>query len=229
MKFWTMILGLVTTAGSSMLAKWGLELSDETVKTIAYLVSGIFGVLLLGQGFTDMGKAAVQAQNAPAPAAPAEPVASSSSAIAKVSLLFLVACIAIGAGVVSVGGCAGSKANIIARQGATELYDCMVPEAKRVIAEVGPVIERGIRSTIQNDGTLDRAALKEQARSLKTPALRCAFQTGLATVGRVIAALAGAPQSEAQPIDREDAKKAFEEVSTELYGGAKFKIEGEVL
>lgn len=62
MKFWTTLIGLIVTAGSSWLAKYGLELSDETVQQIAVTVAGFFGLLLAGQAATDHGKAKAQTQ-----------------------------------------------------------------------------------------------------------------------------------------------------------------------
>lgn len=55
-KFWTTIIGSVLTAGASLIAKHGLEVSDDAVRQVAITISGLFVVLLGAQGATDFGK-----------------------------------------------------------------------------------------------------------------------------------------------------------------------------
>jgi hypothetical protein len=69
-KFLTTLLGLFTTAGASLLAKHGLELSDATIQQVAITVSGFFGLLLAAQGATDMGKSAAAIGAQPAQPTP---------------------------------------------------------------------------------------------------------------------------------------------------------------
>ncbi len=59
-KFWTTIVAGVVTASASMLAKWGLELSDATVQQIAATIAGLFGLLIHAQGRADQGKEAAK-------------------------------------------------------------------------------------------------------------------------------------------------------------------------
>lgn len=60
MKFWTMVLGLILTPCSALLAKHGFEVSDENVRLIAELVAGGFAILLGMQGLADHGKEAAR-------------------------------------------------------------------------------------------------------------------------------------------------------------------------
>jgi len=69
-KFWTMIIGGIATAGATLLAKYGLEVSDAAISQIAITVSGLFAVLVHAQGQADQGKNAVPKLEAPAPAEP---------------------------------------------------------------------------------------------------------------------------------------------------------------
>lgn len=82
-KFWTAIIGGLATAGASLFAKYGLEVSDEAVQQVAGSVTLLFSVLIHAQGQADLGKNAtpvVTNQLAtgdivnPAPAAVAEEV-----------------------------------------------------------------------------------------------------------------------------------------------------------
>ena len=72
MKFWTMILGGVATAGGTLLAKYGLSLSDAAIQQIAGSIVILFSILVHAQGQTDLGKnaapSAPEALPAPAPA-----------------------------------------------------------------------------------------------------------------------------------------------------------------
>ncbi len=52
MKFWTMILGMVTAIG----AKYGFKVDPETYWSIV----GLFGLLIGAQGLTDHGKEAAK-------------------------------------------------------------------------------------------------------------------------------------------------------------------------
>ncbi len=55
-KTWTMLIGAAATAGASALAKYGLELSDDTITQIAITAAGLVGILLHAQGQADQGK-----------------------------------------------------------------------------------------------------------------------------------------------------------------------------
>ncbi len=59
-KFWTTIVALIATSSASILAKWGLELSDATVQQVGATVAILFGILLHAQGRTDQGKEAAK-------------------------------------------------------------------------------------------------------------------------------------------------------------------------
>lgn len=59
-KFWTQIIGLIINASASLLAKYGIGVSDATVMQISITIAGLFGALGLAQGATDHGKAAAQ-------------------------------------------------------------------------------------------------------------------------------------------------------------------------
>ncbi len=59
-KAWTLILGMFATAGASLLARYSLEVSTETVQQVAITVAGMFAVLIGAQGLTDAGKEAAK-------------------------------------------------------------------------------------------------------------------------------------------------------------------------
>ncbi len=63
-KLVTTVIGLVVTAVASLVAKYGIELSDATVSQIAITVSGLFAVLIGAKGAADFGKNAVEAAKA---------------------------------------------------------------------------------------------------------------------------------------------------------------------
>ncbi len=64
-KLVTTAIGLVVTALASLVAKYGIELSDATVSQIAITVSGLFAVLIGAKGAADFGKNAVEAAKTP--------------------------------------------------------------------------------------------------------------------------------------------------------------------
>ncbi len=55
-KFWTAIIGGIVTAGASLFAKYGLEVSDEAVQQVAGSITIMFSVLIHAQGQADLGK-----------------------------------------------------------------------------------------------------------------------------------------------------------------------------
>lgn len=63
-KTWTAFLGMIATAGASLLARYGLELSDEAIQQIAITISGLFATLLVTQGLADHGKEQAKIQAA---------------------------------------------------------------------------------------------------------------------------------------------------------------------
>ncbi len=67
-KFWTTVIGMVMTAGASLFARYGLELSTEAIQQIAVTVAGLFALLLGGQALAGHGKEAAEL-TAKAPAA----------------------------------------------------------------------------------------------------------------------------------------------------------------
>lgn len=74
-KTWTAILGMLATAGASLLARYGLELSTEAIQQIAVTIAGLFATLLVTQGLADHGKERAKIEAASAtPAAPANQV-----------------------------------------------------------------------------------------------------------------------------------------------------------
>lgn len=73
LKVWTIIIGGIVTAGGSMLAKWGLNVSDATVQQIAGSMVLLVGLLVHAQGRADQGKNAVLAATPAATADPAPP------------------------------------------------------------------------------------------------------------------------------------------------------------
>lgn len=62
MKFQTLLLGLVLTPSAALLAKHGFNVSDDTVKLLAELMTIGFSILLGAQGLTDHGKEAAKAK-----------------------------------------------------------------------------------------------------------------------------------------------------------------------
>ena len=65
----TAILGMVTTAGASLFARYGIDLSTEAVQQVAITVSSMFGILLATQGAADLGKHAALTTTTVTPAA----------------------------------------------------------------------------------------------------------------------------------------------------------------
>lgn len=57
-KFWTALIGLVLTLFASLLAKYGLSVSDATVSQVATTIASVFAILLGAQGLADIGKSA---------------------------------------------------------------------------------------------------------------------------------------------------------------------------
>jgi hypothetical protein len=122
----------------------------------------------------------------------------------------------------SSSGCSGN-AGIITRQAAGDFYDCLKPEAVKVGTELAGVMDKAVRSAINNDGTFDRQQLKDAAAPIKEPAMRCAFATAIATVGRIIS---GPNAVQSSPLEVAEAERAaaLREVAG-LYGVAGFKLE----
>jgi hypothetical protein len=117
-------------------------------------------------------------------------------------------------------GC-GSTAGIVTRKAAGDFYDCMKPDATKVALELAGVMDRAVRSAVNNDGTFDRSQLKDAAAPIKEPALRCAFATALNTVGRIV----GGSMAQSSPLEVSEQERAaaLAEVSA-LYGGATFRL-----
>lgn len=57
-KTWMLVLGIPATVCASLLAKYGLDLSDEAVEMTAELMSIGVAVLIAAQGVADHGKSA---------------------------------------------------------------------------------------------------------------------------------------------------------------------------
>jgi uncharacterized membrane protein len=94
-KFWTTIIGGVATAAASLLASYGLELSDAAVQQIAGTIAIMFTVLVGAQGLADHGKEAAKttgeatksASTATTP--PVEAPANSTGSAVQLSLLLI--------------------------------------------------------------------------------------------------------------------------------------------
>lgn len=78
-KVWTAIIGMLATAGASLLARYGLELSDAAIQQTAITVASMFAILLGAQGAADFGKekakieASVTTTTTVTPATPTDP------------------------------------------------------------------------------------------------------------------------------------------------------------
>ncbi len=71
-KFWTAIIGLCVTAGASLFARYGIEVSTEAVQQTAGTVALIFSILIGAQGIADHGKSAAEIKAANDNAAPTQ-------------------------------------------------------------------------------------------------------------------------------------------------------------
>jgi hypothetical protein len=255
-KFWTTIVGMLVTMSSSMIAKWGFEVSDETTQQIAITVSSFFGLLLLGQASADHGKSAAQTTatmhtalsgaamikpelSAVLPHAEGVTVALSNgetfvipkstleaalgkpaatppavtSVVATLGLLVLI--------IVSMSGCSWFKGTSD-KPVASSVIDCMAKNIVPVKQQLGALAEYAIVRATSDDGSLDKAALKNAFRDAGVQTGGCLLADALSRLSKAAsAALASGIKSEGVTVSDVQAKALM----TDLYPGVTFKVE----
>lgn len=126
---------------------------------------------------------------------------------------------------VATSGCAAAHGP--GKRLAASFVDCMAPDVVPVIAEYAPAMKEAIAGAITNTGKFDREKLRATASSLKTAAGQCVFAAAFDELVRTVAKALdpAAPQSSPLDVDLADARATFDEVRTEHFGGATFRLE----
>jgi hypothetical protein len=200
MKFWTLLLGLVTSLG----ARYGFDVDPE----VYWSIVGLTGLLLGAQGLTDHGKskAEIETRNIQS---------------GSIQLLLIIA-LAVPTGVIAgsqLAGCAGL--NRETRAAASAAVDCTTDQALQVAKEYGPSVELAVQSQLSDTGKLDRTSFAALAKSF-------ASDTGRCVLARVVTRLLtpGGTDTQATPlaVDTADVNAAWDAVRREQFGGRKFAL-----
>jgi len=260
MKFWTTIIGMLVTAGGSLLAKYGFEVSDATVQQVAITISGLFGILLFGQAANDHGKAAAEKRQftdmtAMAASTLAEPTVSivaphpdgatialtngqahvvtaqqlaavgfapitaknPESGRIRLDFLFFIAI-----GVFALASCSWFKKSDTAHEAVGSVINCVAPELGTVKKQFGALAEYAIIRSVGDDGTIDKAAIKDSFRDAGTKVGGCLLADAFNRLSKAaLAALANGIKSEGVTITPVQANA----VLADLYPGVTFKVE----
>lgn len=195
MKFWTLLLGLVTSLG----AKHGLEVDAQTYWSIV----GLFGLLLGVQGLNDHGKAKAEIETRHI-----------QSGFARIEVMaFFVVPVALGV----IVGCAALKRET--KQAASDVVDCMKPELRERSTELGGVLERSVLSLLSDTGKVDRAGFKSLTSGLKSDAAGCAIAT---VVSRLSKPRGQDSQASPLAVDALDLQSTWADARREQFGGRVF-------
>lgn len=131
------------------------------------------------------------------------------------------------AGQLAGAGCAGTRDRIANGVGA--FIDCEADNLRAAAADSIPLAKRALLYAISPDGlSIDTAALRADASSIKSTAVRCALASAFAALLNPPKPVAGAPASSALEVDPAVVRAAFEELRPAL-GGAAFKTSAGVL
>lgn len=200
MKFWTLLLGLVTSLG----AKYGLGIDPDTYWSIV----GLFGLLLGVQGLNDhgKGKAEIEARNV-------------QNGFARRELLIIIALLVVPGALGVVVGCATFKNE--AKHAAADAVDCMEPKLVDRANELVGVIEQAVPPLLSDTGKIDRAGFKSLTQGLKSDAAGCAIATVVARLSKP-----RGQDSQASPlaVDVPELEAAWADTRREQFGGRTFLL-----
>lgn len=206
LKFWTVIVGAIVTASGAALAKYGLDLSDETVKEIATWLATGFTVLLGGQALTDHGKAKAEIETR-----------NIQSGFFRLDLLVIV----FAGGSLTLVACSWLKSET--KHVAADVVDCTTDQALAVAKEYAPSVELAVRSQLSDVGKLDHTSFTELAKSFGTDAGRCVLAR---VVARLLVPSGSDSQSTPLAVDTADVAATWEAVRASVYGGQTFQLGG---
>lgn len=230
MKFWTMVIGLFTTAGATWLAKKGIEVSDETAMQIAITISGLFAILLHAQGQADLGKNAPPTVNAPsstAIAAPAAPTSVPPQAVGEfdagaqkghVNFRVALGIAIVGAVVILLAAC---PKGITPDGVKSDVVDCTKNEISGLTKQFGPLVDSLIIAGLdQSTGKLNWDPIKTATKDFAQDTGMCVLASSVQRVLR-----AGKPGASLSPLKVDEASimSGFDAVRSEKAPGKKFK------
>lgn len=203
LKFWTFLLGVVTTQA----AKYGIEVDPETYWTLV----GFFGLLLGSQAATDLGKAKAEIESR-----------NIQSGRASVRVLLAVAAVGLALAIIATcAGCSGSGRAI--RGAAGSVVDCTTERALELAKEYGPSVELALRSQLSDTGKINRDGLRALAGGFATDLGRCVLAR---EVAKLLQPRGSDSQSTPLPIDPADVRAAWDEVRGAELGGKTFDLGG---
>lgn len=206
MKFWTVILAVVTTQA----AKHGFEVDPTTYWTIV----GLFTALLTGQALQDHGKERAKVEADMVAKASQGGFVSLEMLVGAMCALFIVGTI------MSVGGCAWLKSE--AKETGKAAIDCVADQAaKQAIAEFGPTVDDVLVNATAADGSIDRARVKSATRAFATNAAKCVLADAILRALKPADADPGAPKS--SPLEASAAELLL--LYAELAGGKVYRTE----
>lgn len=110
-----------------------------------------------------------------------------------------------------------------ARHAGATAISCTTDKAKAALAEFGPTVETVVRNAIDSAGKVDRASVKASAAGFAADVGGCVLRDVFARLGSMRSPLPGAPQSEPQAVDLDDAAAAWEELRREQFAGASYQ------
>lgn len=198
MKFWTLLLGIVTSLG----AKYGLEVDPE----VYWSIVGLFGLLIGAQGLNDHGKAKAEIETR-----------SIQSGFFRLDLLVIV----FAGGSLTLVACSWLKSET--KHVAADVVDCTTDQALAVAKEYAPSVELAVRSQLSDVGKLDHVSFTELAKSFGTDAGRCVLAR---VVARLLVPSGNDSQSTPLAVDTADVAATWEAVRASVYGGQTFQLGG---
>jgi len=231
MKFWTLILGGVTTAGASMFAKWALDVSDDAVMQIAITISGLFAVLLHAQGQTDLGKNATPTTNVAAGAdvtinqTPAEPLpADPQKGSIRINALLMLSAFTASLAIGSAWSCSSMKGE----GGALgAIVDCTTKSTKALSAQFAPLVDALlVRATDSTTGKVDWSPIKSATKSFAADTGGCVLAAVVQRYLHPAPPDPNAPQTEPLKVDLDSLRAGFNETRSDLGGKTYLTSEG---
>lgn len=245
MKFWTTVIGMLLTAGSSLLAKYGFEVDDAAVQQIAITVSSFFGILLLGQAAADHGKEAAKTNAtsnqfmqatgvslnekpsigaiAPHPDGVTVALTDGSTHVVTKDKLNAVGFIAkVGLLLIvmlAFAGCSGTSKADVAHAGAASVINCAAPEVMTVRKQLGSLADYALVRSVGGDGSLDKDGLKSAFKTAGVQFGGCLLSDAFRRLANAASNAINGVQSSSVKVDEETAKQTL----SDLYPGVTFQ------
>lgn len=229
-KFWTTIIGIITTAFGAWLAKHGFDMSDAHTAQVAQYLSLGFLTLLGGQAATDFGKEKAKLETARDVAyldAPATKAAEGNGLDVKLADaskqdgyvridvlfgLFLAGGVFIGA---TLTACGWLKSET--KKTASDVVDCTTSKAVAAVGEFKEMAKQVVVDSIDSMGKPDVSRLSTVAKTFSAGVGGCVMQAAVKEVVSLVDR-AGGVMSASAPVDRDALEQAWSKIAADQFG-----------